>query len=228
MAYQPLDTKVTVGASDDNAAPRPARGDGVCRICGSDEEQSLLIAPCDCSGSLRLVHTHCLQRWILSRPTRQQENNALNIRPAPHNEDGRFTCEICHSDYRIRVTYTFVWSRERCCTWRSLNHIFEMVILLIMLCVCIAMWPVLSRRSDGQEGAFGSGQADHVVIPVISVVMVLLTLYTLYKVFNRWKRANSVIDILPDDHAVAAGEAPRMANIRITEQADGSRQFAAA
>jgi len=174
------------------------------------------------------VHTHCLQRWILSRPTRLDENGnprIVNIRAAPNNEDGRFTCEICHSDYRIRVTYTFVFSKQRCCTWRSLNHVFELVILLVMLGVCIAMWPLLSRRSDPtQEGAFGSGQADNVIIPLISIVMVLLTLFTLYKVFNRWKRANSVIDILPDQQAGEGGL--RMSNVRIAQGDDGARSLA--
>ena len=58
------------------------------------------------------------------------------------------------------------------------------------------MWPLLSRRSDPtqvqrlgmawfaynarfalQEGAFGSGQADNVIIPLISIVMVGVGLY---------------------------------------------------
>ena len=39
-----------------------------CRICklGEDECQSLgsLISPCSCSGSMRYIHTKCLQRWL--------------------------------------------------------------------------------------------------------------------------------------------------------------------
>jgi hypothetical protein len=39
-----------------------------CRICklGDDDMQLLgvLIEPCVCSGSMRFVHTRCLQRWL--------------------------------------------------------------------------------------------------------------------------------------------------------------------
>lgn len=41
-----------VDAADDGAAPVDAR----------------LIAPCACHGSLRFIHTACLERWIASRP----------------------------------------------------------------------------------------------------------------------------------------------------------------
>lgn len=44
----------------------PANGDDdekVCRICADDEEQSELIAPCRCSGSVKYVHRSCLDKW---------------------------------------------------------------------------------------------------------------------------------------------------------------------
>ena len=36
----------------------------MCRICHSEEPAKDLIAPCNCSGSLKYVHQECLQHWL--------------------------------------------------------------------------------------------------------------------------------------------------------------------
>ncbi|XP_026134682.1 uncharacterized protein LOC113112944 isoform X3 [Carassius auratus] len=42
-----------------------------CRICHCEgDDESLLITPCHCTGSLRFVHQSCLQQWIKSSDTR--------------------------------------------------------------------------------------------------------------------------------------------------------------
>lgn len=44
---------------------------GSCRICHCEgDEESPLITPCHCTGSLRFVHQACLQQWIKSSDTR--------------------------------------------------------------------------------------------------------------------------------------------------------------
>ncbi|KAI9535355.1 hypothetical protein NQZ68_002909 [Dissostichus eleginoides] len=44
---------------------------GVLRICHCEgDEESPLITPCHCTGSLRFVHQSCLQQWIKSSDTR--------------------------------------------------------------------------------------------------------------------------------------------------------------
>lgn len=41
------------------------------RICHCEgDEESPLITPCHCTGSLRFVHQGCLQQWIKSSDTR--------------------------------------------------------------------------------------------------------------------------------------------------------------
>ncbi|XP_052469476.1 uncharacterized protein LOC128026410 isoform X3 [Carassius gibelio] len=42
-----------------------------CRICHCEgDDESALITPCHCTGSLRFVHQSCLQQWIKSSDTR--------------------------------------------------------------------------------------------------------------------------------------------------------------
>lgn len=44
---------------------------GSCRICHCEgDDESPLITPCHCTGSLRFVHQACLQQWIKSSDTR--------------------------------------------------------------------------------------------------------------------------------------------------------------
>ncbi|XP_033103110.1 E3 ubiquitin-protein ligase MARCH8-like [Anneissia japonica] len=58
-----------------------SQGD-ICRICHcGSEEDSPLIMPCICSGSLKFVHQHCLHQWI-------KGSNAKD-------------CELCHYAYRM-------------------------------------------------------------------------------------------------------------------------------
>ena len=49
-----------------------------CRIC---YEPASLVSVCDCKGSVRYIHPHCLVQWI--------------------SVSGRTTCEICHAKYRF-------------------------------------------------------------------------------------------------------------------------------
>ncbi|XP_073452622.1 E3 ubiquitin-protein ligase MARCHF8 isoform X2 [Aquarana catesbeiana] len=52
------------------ASPVSASGD-LCRICHCEgDEESPLITPCHCTGSLHFVHQACLQQWIKSSDTR--------------------------------------------------------------------------------------------------------------------------------------------------------------
>ncbi|XP_028651763.1 E3 ubiquitin-protein ligase MARCH8 isoform X1 [Erpetoichthys calabaricus] len=51
-------------------SPYSTSGD-VCRICHCEgDDESPLITPCHCTGSLRFVHQACLQQWIKSSDTR--------------------------------------------------------------------------------------------------------------------------------------------------------------
>jgi len=57
-----------------------------CRICYEEaiDKDDPLIRPCKCSGSIRLAHKFCLQKW------RMQASNPTNT----------FKCLVCNQDYR--------------------------------------------------------------------------------------------------------------------------------
>lgn len=65
-----------------NSPVTPVSSSGsICRICHEGDSREELTAPCTCSGSMRLVHRSCLEKWLSSS-----------------NSD---TCEICHYKFII-------------------------------------------------------------------------------------------------------------------------------
>ncbi|VBB32514.1 unnamed protein product [Acanthocheilonema viteae] len=52
-----------------------------CRICLEEDNESNLISPCECRGSLQFVHTRCLQHWFDVMHTRR--------------------CQICKTQYEL-------------------------------------------------------------------------------------------------------------------------------
>uniref|UniRef100_A0A8C9TXH2 RING-type E3 ubiquitin transferase n=1 Tax=Scleropages formosus TaxID=113540 RepID=A0A8C9TXH2_SCLFO len=63
-------TSMNVPCSFTRTSVTPSNQD-ICRICHCEgDEDSPLITPCHCTGSLRFVHQSCLQQWIKSSDTR--------------------------------------------------------------------------------------------------------------------------------------------------------------
>ncbi|XP_029377758.1 E3 ubiquitin-protein ligase MARCHF8 isoform X2 [Echeneis naucrates] len=63
-------TSVNAPCSFSRTSVSPSSQD-ICRICHCEgDDESPLITPCHCTGSLRFVHQACLQQWIKSSDTR--------------------------------------------------------------------------------------------------------------------------------------------------------------
>ncbi|XP_072533987.1 E3 ubiquitin-protein ligase MARCHF8 isoform X1 [Salminus brasiliensis] len=63
-------TSVNAPCSFSRTSVTPSNQD-ICRICHCEgDDESPLITPCHCTGSLRFVHQSCLQQWIKSSDTR--------------------------------------------------------------------------------------------------------------------------------------------------------------
>jgi hypothetical protein len=60
-----------------------------CRICFESDNSEDLIAPCNCSGTQRMVHRECQMKWI--------------------RQKGLMKCEVCQAEYlwnRTGIPYT--------------------------------------------------------------------------------------------------------------------------
>ena len=72
VAYAALE-EVVEKEEESPAAPSLARSNSSsslersCRICMEGTESGRLISPCECSGSVSLIHTRCLEQWLEHR-----------------------------------------------------------------------------------------------------------------------------------------------------------------
>jgi hypothetical protein len=55
-----------------------------CRICRSEDSELTLVRPCECKGSIGLIHLECLYEWIQNTNNKNWEK-----------------CEVCHTKYKI-------------------------------------------------------------------------------------------------------------------------------
>ena len=61
-----------------------------CRICfEGEDENNILISPCDCKGTSKYVHLKCLKKW----------------RDESMNDEARKKCMECKKEYIIRKKY---------------------------------------------------------------------------------------------------------------------------
>ncbi|XP_073438429.1 probable E3 ubiquitin-protein ligase MARCHF10 isoform X2 [Dendrobates tinctorius] len=65
----------------------------LCRIClmGGETTENHLIAPCQCSGSLKYVHTECMKKWLLAKIKSGVELNIVS------------TCEMCKNKVKCEI-----------------------------------------------------------------------------------------------------------------------------
>ena len=66
-----------------------------CRVCLEGEEDGPLVQPCACSGSIKWIHEHCLERW---RRTSQRE-------------DAAYCCGECRDYYRDALSIELLSAR---------------------------------------------------------------------------------------------------------------------
>ncbi|KAI8478124.1 E3 ubiquitin-protein ligase MARCHF3-like [Branchiostoma floridae x Branchiostoma belcheri] len=75
----PFKFKDTTQHTENSTDPSPR--EGICKICHEGETAGQLISPCQCTGSLGLVHRSCIELWMSS--------------------SGSTTCEICNQQFPI-------------------------------------------------------------------------------------------------------------------------------
>lgn len=108
--------------SFDEAEAEAEADDVDCRICREYEPIEKLISPCNCSGSLALVHTSCLRQWRL------QQSQTVRL---TH-------CDICLSQFAFikqPTLYTFLKSMA-CSPLPNPSQIFDGMIQHLLIYEC--------------------------------------------------------------------------------------------
>eukprot|EP00455_Lapot_gusevi_P011137 TRINITY_DN15119_c0_g1_i1.p1 TRINITY_DN15119_c0_g1~~TRINITY_DN15119_c0_g1_i1.p1 ORF type:complete len:193 (-),score=26.02 TRINITY_DN15119_c0_g1_i1:90-668(-) len=116
---------------------------------------------------------------------------------SPMPSDPRFSCEICHSPYRIQMQEKFQFSWSLCCACPSVSQCVELFILIFMLVMLCSMWPLLDQKmmSGEVQPGLGSASTDRFVLGALFFITIILVFFTIRKVLQRWWSANSRIKI---------------------------------
>ncbi|XP_051173268.1 E3 ubiquitin-protein ligase MARCHF2-like [Leptopilina boulardi] len=94
-----------------------------CRICFEDENSGELIDPCQCSGSLKLVHTKCLEKW-------------LSISNTDRCEICKYNFPIEKRDKPIIESIWLWWKATRIYRWRGI--VADIICLIVLTPLCLA------------------------------------------------------------------------------------------
>jgi hypothetical protein len=92
---------VTTLAESENEVNGEFQTASQCRVCYRDTYtmENPLVSICKCAGSLKFLHINCIKSWIDSRMQIREKG------PVRTYEWKKLECEICHSEYPVRVTY---------------------------------------------------------------------------------------------------------------------------
>lgn len=71
----------------------------ICRICLANDNESEMISPCLCKGSMKYVHSECLKRW---------RHSALN-----HYKPSYYRCDQCFCPYTFALNEDTRWWKKR-------------------------------------------------------------------------------------------------------------------
>ena len=145
----------------------------ICKICYSGEEDNTpLIKPCLCKGSVKYVHQHCLQQWI--------------------TVSAKKNCGLCKYGFEIesKVKPIHKWEMPDMST---VEKVYAIATLMGVALPAFCITPLLILNADEAICA-----SDLMEIFNFSTHLVQVVVGYLYpqSPFNRWKAHNSIMVVL--------------------------------
>ncbi|XP_067672437.1 E3 ubiquitin-protein ligase MARCHF1-like [Haliotis asinina] len=186
-------------------------GMDICRICHCEAEpNNPLISPCLCSGSLKFVHSSCLQKWIKS-----SEKNV---------------CELCKFQYVMTTkTKPFKeWEKLDMSSAERRKIICSVTFHMIAItCVIWSLYVLIDRTTEEvANGNLNWPFWTKLIVVAIGFTGGLVFMYVQCKMYVqlclRWRTFNRVIHIenAPEDEEVRAQLAARIKE-STSEQEEG-------
>lgn len=163
-----------------------------CRICHEDESLEELIDPCKCAGSLGLVHTGCLEKWLSTSNTDR--------------------CEICKYVFTVErknKPITQWWRSSSVNGPRGLAGDAICLLILTPLCLAATYLCALGASAYSRHGYWeGTGLAVLCSLLIATYCLWLaITLRFHYKIWLRWRRQNQDVVLLVKKKSDSTGTA---------------------
>lgn len=144
----------------------------VCKFCLDPCSE---LAPCNCAGSVRYVHSACLAKWfsICNRLERIGGNSY------------RYECETCKSPIYLSMDYKYEWRCDCRKCKREAGRIVCLVLIALILMGCIGfclasiIWKMCTsqrNRSEGVEFIIG-----FIFLPLASILLLVMVKHLIFE-----------------------------------------------
>ncbi|XP_072352243.1 E3 ubiquitin-protein ligase MARCHF1-like isoform X2 [Scyliorhinus torazame] len=150
----------------------------ICRICHCEgDDDSPLITPCRCTGTLRFVHQACLHQWIKSSDTR--------------------CCELCKYDFIMETKLKPLrkWEKLQMSTSERRKIICSVTFHIVAItCVVWSLYVLIDRTAEEIKQGNDNGVLEwpfwtKLVVVAIGFTGGLVFMYVQCKVyFQLWRR----------------------------------------
>ncbi|XP_028660840.1 E3 ubiquitin-protein ligase MARCHF1 isoform X2 [Erpetoichthys calabaricus] len=170
-------TTGTAPRSQSRTSVTPSTQD-ICRICHCEgDDESPLITPCRCTGTLRFVHQACLHQWIKSSDTR--------------------CCELCKYDFIMETKLKPLrkWEKLQMTTSERRKIICSVTFHVIAItCVVWSLYVLIDRTAEEIKQGNDNGVLEwpfwtKLVVVAIGFTGGLVFMYVQCKVYVQlWRR----------------------------------------
>ncbi|PSN48584.1 hypothetical protein C0J52_14661 [Blattella germanica] len=164
-----------------SAHSRLSSSGSVCRICHEDDSNESLISPCECMGTLGLVHRSCLEKWLTASNTTE--------------------CEICKFQFNTSRAPRPMWHWFQSHRGLDFHQGFygDIICLLILTPLCLAsiylcgMGAAMYMR-HGLWEAMGLAMLCCFLLATF-LLWVGVTIRFHWKMLRRWQRMNQMVQL---------------------------------
>ncbi|CAF0931493.1 unnamed protein product [Rotaria sp. Silwood1] len=152
----------------------------VCRICYSTGDLQSLIAPCQCSGTMGILHQNCLERWLeISNTTK---------------------CEICQHEYEvIRYPKSLFYFLRNPLHPSDIRYLINDIILFIFLTTIIS-WLIIMSISKIQITKIFFDGLSYFILPFsvffIYIVWCWVSFRYHIQIIKEWRSVNQLIRVI--------------------------------
>ncbi|XP_072899079.1 E3 ubiquitin-protein ligase MARCHF1-like isoform X4 [Hemitrygon akajei] len=170
-------TTATAPWSQSRTSVSPSTQD-ICRICHCEgDDDSPLITPCRCTGTLRFVHQACLHQWIKSSDTR--------------------CCELCKYDFIMETKLKPLrkWEKLQMSTSERRKIVCSVTFHIVAItCVVWSLYVLIDRTAEEIKQGNDNGVLEwpfwtKLVVVAIGFTGGLVFMYVQCKVyFQLWRR----------------------------------------
>jgi len=154
----------------------------LCRICYNSDMKESLLQPCDCSGTMGLIHRTCLEKWL----SQCNKNN----------------CEICGFNYNVqrRKRPFSAWLCRPITNKDSKNLLNDLLCFLILTPLAfISTWYCLGFAFKFTNTANNWESSGLVILTsfleIIYTLWLSFSIRYQYKVFHDWQEKNQIVTL---------------------------------